>query len=167
MLSSAVSSASNFCRRVSLSSMIWRRAEVRSRTEPFIFDLPPATICLIYDDAHVSDQGCHISNWPEGSAWPRLLMLRDTIAWWSEIIAVHERVHFLQDSCTVNTVVLSDDAPNQHQECCISMWREAACLNDCALSWADHMDIYRFNDISPGFSVFRDFWGAQKYTLIS
>jgi len=49
MLSSAVSSASNFRRRVSLSSMIWRQAEVRSRTEPFIFDLSPATICLIYD----------------------------------------------------------------------------------------------------------------------
>jgi len=26
------------------------------------FHPPPATICLIYDDAHVSDQGCHISN---------------------------------------------------------------------------------------------------------
>ena len=59
-------------------------------------------------------------------------------------------------------VVLSDDAPNQHQECCISMWREAACLNDCALSWADHMDIERFNNISPGLSFFRDFGGAQK-----
>ena len=39
--------------------------------------------------------------------------------------------------------------------------REAACLNDCALSWADHMDIERFN-ISPGLSFFRDFRGAQK-----
>ena len=94
-------------------------------------------------------------------------MLRDTIAWRSKIIARAQKSAFLQDTSTVNTVVLSDDAPNQHQECCISMWREAASLNDCALSWADHMDIYRFNDISPGFSVFRDFWGAQKYTLIS
>jgi len=75
---------------------------------------------------------------------------------------MHERVHFLQDKSTVNKVVLSDDAPNQHQECCISMWREAACLNDCALSWADHMDIERFNNISPGLSFFRDFGGAQK-----
>ena len=75
---------------------------------------------------------------------------------------MHERVHFLQDTSTVKKVVLSDDAPNQHQECYISMWREAACLNDCALSWADHMDIERFNDISPGLSFFRDFGGAQK-----
>ena len=134
----------------------------RSESRGLRFHPSPATICLIYDDAHVSDQGCHISNWPEGSAWPRLLMLRNTNAWWSEIIAVHERVHFLQDTSTVNKVVLSDDAPNQHQECCISMWREAACLNDCALSWADHMDIERFNDISPGLSFFRDFGGAQK-----
>ena len=37
--------------------------------------------------------------------------------------------------------VLSDDAPNQHQECYISMWQEAAFLNDCALSWANHVGI--------------------------
>ena len=33
-------------------------------------------------------------------------------------------------------------------------------------SMVDHMDIKRFN-ISPGLSVFYDFWGVQKYALIS
>ncbi len=138
----------------------------RSESSSFIFTLPPATICLIYDDAHVSDQGCHISNWPEGSAWPSLLIGRD----YSHRRGCDnggarkkfDKFEFLQDTSTVKMAHLSDDAPNQHQECCISMWREAACLNDCALSWADHMDIERFNDKSPGLSFFRDFGGAQK-----
>jgi len=49
-----------------------------ARQVAFVLTLHLHHICLIYDDAHASDQGCHISNWSEGSAWTLLLMWRDT-----------------------------------------------------------------------------------------
>ena len=111
------------------------RAKGRSRPKPFIFTLPPATICLIYDDAHVSDQGCHISNWPEGSAWPSLTMLRDTIAWWSEIIARARKSTFFTRHIYYKYGRVKWWCTQPTPGVLYSMWREAACL----IQWSHNL----------------------------